>query len=102
VQFVGQFVCHLWGEAQPFASGRELQGMAFADEGDLVPDLITDGDLVGSVAMDVRTHCLPPSLCLALAGTHLPGEVRNTLLTLQIQRPRRRLRAELDEDELTN
>jgi hypothetical protein len=59
VQLVGQFVRHLWGEAQPFASGRELQSMAFADEDDLVPDLITDGDLVGSVAMDVRTHCLP-------------------------------------------
>ena len=59
MQFVGQFVRHLWGEAQPFTSGHELQSMAFADEGDLVPDFITDGDLVGSVAMDVRTHCLP-------------------------------------------
>jgi hypothetical protein len=59
VQFVGQFVRHLWGEAQPFASGRELQSMAFADEDDLVPDLITDRDLVGSIAVDVRTHCLP-------------------------------------------
>jgi hypothetical protein len=59
VQLVGQLVRHLGGETRGFAVRGDLQNMTFADENDLAPDFITDGDLVGSIAMDVRTHCSP-------------------------------------------
>ena len=72
MQFVGQIVRHLGGEARSFASGRYLQSMVLADEGGLPPDIVANGDLVGSVAMDVRTHCPPPLLCVLIEGTRLP------------------------------
>ena len=76
MQLVGQLVRHLGCEAQAFASGRDLQSMVLADEGDLPPDLVVNGDLVGSVAMDVRTHD-PPLVVLPHRTHSAPSEVRN-------------------------
>jgi len=79
VQFVGEIVRHLRGEAGPFASSRDLQSMALADEGGLAPDIVANGDLVGSVAMDVRTHYPPPWLCFLNERTRLPMSFENLL-----------------------
>jgi hypothetical protein len=46
--------------------------MALADEGGLAPDIVANGDLVGSVAMDVRTHYPPPMLRFLIERTRLP------------------------------
>ena len=79
MQFVGEVVRHLWGEAGPFASGRDVQRMALADEGGLTPDIVANGDLVSSVARDVRTHCPPPLLCFLIEGTRLTVRFENLL-----------------------
>ena len=84
MKFVGQLVRHLGREERTFAFGRDLQSMALADEGDLAPDFVAHGDLVGSITMDVRTHCLPLAAALRRRRRSAPGEVRNTLLTHQI------------------
>jgi len=101
VQLVGQFVRHLRGETRSFVVGCDSQNMTFADEDDLAPDFITDGDLVGSIAMDVRTHCPPPLLRFPVVG-HGSRRDSDTPDALNIQRPLGRRGAESREDQLTN
>ena len=79
VQFVGEIVSHLRGEAGPFATSRDLQSVALADEGGLASDIVANSDLVSSVAMDVRTHCPPPCLCFLNERTRLPMSFENLL-----------------------
>jgi hypothetical protein len=100
VQFVGQVMRHLRGEARAFTSGRDLQSMPLTDEGDLAPNFIAHDDLLRSIAMDVRTHCLP----FAGRTTKAHGSLARSTPsdTEYIQRLQGQRRAESGEDQLTN
>ena len=80
MQLVGQIVRHLGGEARSFASGRYLQRTALADEGGLPPGIVANGDLVGSVPMDVSKASL---LCILIAAVGSPGSRNSAAMNIQ-------------------
>jgi hypothetical protein len=60
MQLVGQVVRHLRSEMGSDTRARHLEGVIPADERHLTTGFVPHGDPVGSIAVNVHAHCLPP------------------------------------------
>jgi len=56
MELVGEVVGHLRRQTRASARGVDVQGIVFASERQFPTGVVADGDLAGSIAVDVRTH----------------------------------------------